>query len=182
MWNLFLCMECGRSCGSVCPVLIFGYFKHNLFFKKVFSVQVIELTWNLGWYWLTVNVTVCFWILSSLISVYLFALFSALTHCPDFSSFMLSFFFFLPCQRVHGILVALSGIRSAPPELEDWTLNHWTTREVPYVKSWNHIGPITVHLFQNCYGYSRSFSFHTDFKISLSVLSTELSGIWCWLY
>ena len=88
-------MECGRSCGSVCPVLIFGYFKHNLFFKKVFSVQVIELTWNLGLVLIDCKCDSLF-LDSVFSSVYLFALFSALTYCPDFSSFMLSFFFAMP--------------------------------------------------------------------------------------
>ena len=30
-----------------------------------------------------------------------------------------------------GILVPQPGIEPAPPTMEAWSLNHWTTREVP---------------------------------------------------
>ncbi|XP_057389546.1 zinc finger protein 320-like isoform X2 [Balaenoptera acutorostrata] len=30
-----------------------------------------------------------------------------------------------------GILVPRPGIEAAPPAVEAWSLNHWTTREVP---------------------------------------------------
>ena len=39
-----------------------------------------------------------------------------------------------------GILVPQPGIKPAPPALEVWSLNHWTTREVPSV---------SLKLFQN---------------------------------
>ena len=34
---------------------------------------------------------------------------------------------------VCGILVPRPGIEPTPPALEVWSLNHWTTREVPNV-------------------------------------------------
>ena len=45
------------------------------------------------------------------------------------------------------------GIEPAPPALEAWSLNHWTTREVPLVL-----------LFKNCSGYSRFFLFSYTFQ------------------
>ena len=41
----------------------------------------------------------------------------------------------LPC----GILVSLPGIEPESPEVEAWSLNHWTAREFP-------AGTIIVHL------------------------------------
>ena len=31
----------------------------------------------------------------------------------------------------YGILILQPGIKSVPPAVEAWSLNHWTTREVP---------------------------------------------------
>ena len=42
-----------------------------------------------------------------------------------------SFFFFWPHRVAYGILVPRPGIEPAPPELEAWSLSHWTAREVP---------------------------------------------------
>ena len=33
-----------------------------------------------------------------------------------------------------GILVPQPGIKPVPPAVEAWSLNHWTTREVPIMK------------------------------------------------
>ena len=41
------------------------------------------------------------------------------------------FFFFQLCHLACRILVPWSGIESVPPEVEAWSLNHWTTKEVP---------------------------------------------------
>ena len=43
--------------------------------------------------------------------------------------------FFFKCfdfwpQVTHGLLVLRPEIEPAPPVLEVWSLNHWTTREV----------------------------------------------------
>ena len=51
-----------------------------------------------------------------------------------------SFFFFLsfllwPHPTACGILVPQPGIEPAHPELEVWSLNHWTAREVPVLLS-----------------------------------------------
>ena len=46
-----------------------------------------------------------------------------------------SFFFFLtflwPRHAARGILVPQPGLEPTPPAVEAWSLNHWTTREVP---------------------------------------------------
>ena len=41
------------------------------------------------------------------------------------------FFIFWPHRAACGILVPQPGVRPGPPALEVWSLNHWTTREVP---------------------------------------------------
>ena len=35
------------------------------------------------------------------------------------------------CDLAYGTLVPQLGIRLMPPTVEAWSLNHWTTREVP---------------------------------------------------
>ena len=42
-----------------------------------------------------------------------------------------SFSFFWTCHVACGILVSRPGIEPTFPALEGWSLNHWTTREVP---------------------------------------------------
>ena len=41
------------------------------------------------------------------------------------------FFIFWPSLVACGILVPQQGIKPSPPTLEGWSLNHWTTTEVP---------------------------------------------------
>ena len=48
-----------------------------------------------------------------------------------FIIFVLFCFVFWPCHLACGILDIQSGTEHVPPPLEGWTLNHWTTREVP---------------------------------------------------
>ena len=55
-------------------------------------------------------------------------------NCIGISSYgicFLDFFFFLPGFMAYGILVPWPGIEPMCPALEAWSLNHWTTREVP---------------------------------------------------
>ena len=40
-------------------------------------------------------------------------------------------FFFWPHGAACGILVPRPGMERVPPALEVWSLNHWSTREVP---------------------------------------------------
>ena len=50
-------------------------------------------------------------------------------------------FFF--CHLACGILAPWPGIEPAPPTLKGEVLNHWTTREVPQIKTFNtysHLG------------------------------------------
>ena len=42
-----------------------------------------------------------------------------------------SFFFFESRHVACGILGPRPGIEPTPPALEAWSLNHWTSREVP---------------------------------------------------
>ena len=42
-----------------------------------------------------------------------------------------SFFFFSLSRVAYGILVPRQGIELMLPAVEAWSLNHWTTREVP---------------------------------------------------
>ena len=44
------------------------------------------------------------------------------------------FFHFWPCSAACAILVPQPGIKPTPPALEVKSFNHWTTREVLYVK------------------------------------------------
>ena len=48
---------------------------------------------------------------------------------------LILFFSFWPYCALCGILVPQPGIKPAPPALEAWSLNHWTTREVPQLIS-----------------------------------------------
>ena len=43
----------------------------------------------------------------------------------------LFYFFFLATPHGTWILVPKPGIKPARPEVEVWSLNHWTSREVP---------------------------------------------------
>ena len=43
------------------------------------------------------------------------------------------FSFFWPRCAACGILVAPPGIEPTPPEMEAWSLTHWTAREVPNI-------------------------------------------------
>ena len=48
-----------------------------------------------------------------------------------FGGYILFFFFFWPRCVSCGILVPRPGIEPLPLALEAWSLNRWTTREVP---------------------------------------------------
>ena len=48
-----------------------------------------------------------------------------------FRTLLRSLFFFWPRCAACGILVPRSGIGPRTPALGVWSLNHWTTREVP---------------------------------------------------
>ena len=53
-------------------------------------------------------------------------LFQIVVHSFNFFFFFLLFFDCVAC----GILVPYPGIELAPPAVEAWRVNHWTTREV----------------------------------------------------
>ena len=59
---------------------------------------------------------------------------------PLFYLFTYLFFIFWPCCMAFGILVPWPGIEPASPAGEAWSLNNWTTREVPlppfYWRDW----------------------------------------------
>ena len=52
-------------------------------------------------------------------------------HFHNFIFILLNLFFWPAC----GILVPRPGIEPTPTSLEAWSLNHWTTREVPHHRS-----------------------------------------------
>ena len=49
----------------------------------------------------------------------------------DLHSHCFIYLFFWLHHAARGILVPQPGIEPMPPELGAWSLNHWTTREVP---------------------------------------------------
>ena len=63
--------------------------------------------------------------------------------------FFLFLFFWLCCVAC-GILIPHPGIGPVPPTAEAWSLNHWTTREVP----------IYSHLNQTCDSHRRHQLWH----------------------
>ena len=46
--------------------------------------------------------------------------------------FVCLFLVFWPHHAACGILVPLPGIEPVPPAVKVWSLNHWTTREIPH--------------------------------------------------
>ena len=63
-------------------------------------------------------------------------------HCYNIVS-VLCFWGFFFCHLACGILAPWPGIEPAPPTLKGEVLNHWTTREVPQIKTFNtysHLG------------------------------------------
>ena len=59
------------------------------------------------------------------------------------------FFFFWPRCMACGIQVPQPEIEPVPPSVEAWSLNHWTTREVPVYLFWWNVYQIFC-LFLNC--------------------------------
>ena len=51
--------------------------------------------------------------------------------CRNWDRDFFFFFFFWSCLLACGILVPWLGIKPVPSALREWSLNHWTTREVP---------------------------------------------------
>ena len=51
--------------------------------------------------------------------------------CSDFLLFKKLFIYFWPRRVAYGTLVPRPGIEPTAPAVEAWSLNHWTTREVP---------------------------------------------------
>ena len=70
----------------------------------------------------------------------------ALPHLPNHSvpGFFFVFVFVLLCLTACGILVSQLGLEFIPPALEVWSLNHWTTREVPVCQAFNTM-PLVAH-------------------------------------
>ena len=53
--------------------------------------------------------------------------------------FGILFLNFWPCCMACRILFPQPGIKPEHPALEVWSLNHWTTREVPWLKFFNQV-------------------------------------------
>ena len=54
-------------------------------------------------------------------------------HCSFFFFFLLLLLFFWLHSVACRIIVPQPGIEPASPAVEAWSLNHWTTREIPVV-------------------------------------------------
>ena len=75
--------------------------------------------------------------------------------------------FFSPGHAACGILVSSPGVEQAPPALEIWRLNHWTSREIP--KSYSYFKAMAFKHFwtMNYYKKCRFWpSIHPAAKIS----------------
>ena len=58
----------------------------------------------------------------------------SLPHLDDFWSLqqLIQYFFLIwPCHAAYGILIPWPGIKPKAPILKAYSLNHWTTREIP---------------------------------------------------
>ena len=53
------------------------------------------------------------------------------------------YYYFRLCHVAYGILVPWPGFKPGPPAVEVWSLNHWTTREVPIDSFWIQIWIVT---------------------------------------
>ena len=61
--------------------------------------------------------------------------------CWDSRTFLITFFFFFLFwlhPAAYGILVPQPGMEPNPPALGAWSLNHWTTRKIPFYLALNH--------------------------------------------
>ena len=56
---------------------------------------------------------------------------TTLSSIPFKRLFICYFLSFWPHHAACGILVPRPGIEHVPPEVEAWSLNHWTTWETP---------------------------------------------------
>ena len=68
-----------------------------------------------------------------------------------------------------GILVPRLGIESMPPAAEVWSLNHWTTRLVPFSFSFKR--KYNWHLFCDCKSWTIKKAEHQR---------TDAFELWCW--
>ena len=75
--------------------------------------------------------------------------------------------FFWPHHVACGILVPRPGIWPMPPALEVWSLNHWTTREVPVT----HMNILQTKAIHAKFWKSYSFKWH---KMSIESLSHSI--------
>ena len=94
-----------------------------------------------------------------------------LSHCPCF--FFLNCInktklFFLVMPGACEMLVPQPGIGPAPPALEVWDTNYWTTREVPHNDLWYKIPcQVTFHVISKILRRQKSSSRTYSFSISL---------------
>ena len=81
------------------------------------------------------------------------------THFIFYFYFIL--FYFWPHCAACGILVSRPGIKPASPEVEVWSLNHWTAREVPNPLYYFSLKFIFIYLLLAVFGLcccARAFS------------------------
>ena len=81
-----------------------------------------------------------------------------------------SLFISWPCLGAYGILVPSPGLEITSPALEVWSLNHWTTQEVP--------SPI-IFLQQHIYMLShQSRTARTLLVQGILMIRAGCSGLW----
>ena len=84
------------------------------------------------------------------------------------------FFFSLLCLGALRILVPRPGMEPMPPALGAWSLNHWTTREVPILTSWSLLFTLPGMIFPQL--FSELLLYFTHTSPPRDVLCSEVSS------
>ena len=109
------------------PTLFFLAILIPLPFHTVFRISLI----------VSIKILLWFWSYGSIWEELIFVLLNLPIHKHSMSlhlfSSLISFFkfFLLFCHKAPGILVPQPGIEPTPLAVEVWSLNHWTSGEVP---------------------------------------------------
>jgi hypothetical protein len=80
----------------------------------------------------------------------------------------------LLCLGALRILVPRPGMEPMPPALGVWSLNHWTTREVPILTSWSLLFTLPGMIFPQL--FSELLLYFTHTSPPRDVLCSEVSS------
>ena len=102
--------------------------------------------------------------LINVVSFWVFSHYYCVTHETLWSNIFFThsiifFFFFWPHWMACGILVPWPGVKSAPPAVEAWCPNHWTTREFPIKEIFIACPLCAKHCFR-CWRYDNEQNRH----------------------